>query len=91
MKTFIALGVKRVQRDFVEGLWKESLTSDESSWKSSARKKLNAFENQLYEAVDFKSANQDWDLFNSLLHSVSLMSTIGKFFNLGAFQWLTEN
>jgi len=42
-------GVKRVQRNFIDTLWEETLTLDEHEWKSSARKKIMKFEEQLHE------------------------------------------
>ena len=46
-----ALGVRRVKRNFLSDLWSESQTSDEDLWKSSARKHLSQFEQQLYSAI----------------------------------------
>ena len=44
-------GVKKVQRDFVDILWQESRFYDEFDWKSSARKRIMQFEDQIHEAV----------------------------------------
>ena len=44
-------GVKKVQRDFVDILWQESRFFDELDWKSSARKRIMQFEDQIHEAV----------------------------------------
>ena len=44
-------GVKKVQRDFVDILWQESRFFDEFDWKSSARKRIMQFEDQIHEAV----------------------------------------
>jgi len=38
-----------VQRNFIDTLWEETLTLDEHEWKSSARKKIMKFEEQLHE------------------------------------------
>ena len=46
---FFYQGVKRVQRNFIDTLWEETLTLDEHEWKSSARKKIMKFEEQLHE------------------------------------------
>ena len=75
-------GVKRVRRDFVETLWSDAHTEAEWSWKSSARQKLNDFEGQILEAVDAGvksySGQTSWTLTNSLVYSISLISTTGK-------------
>ena len=47
-------GVKRVQRDFIDALWVESQSLDEDEWKSSARKKIIKFEDQLHEGLALK-------------------------------------
>ena len=77
-------GVQRVRRDFIETLWNETQTLDESDWKSSARKRLIEFENELYRAVEAGvhtySGQTSWSLANSFIYSFSLAATVGKSF-----------
>ena len=80
--SFFEKGVKRVRRDFVETLWSNAHTDPEWSWKSLARQKLSDFEGQVLEAVDAGvksySGQTTWTLTNSIIYSISLISTIGK-------------
>ena len=77
-------GVKKVRRDFVDVLWSQSQTDNEWAWKSSARQKLNDLENQLLEAVDksgvktFSTGQTTWNLTNTIIYTISLMTTIGN-------------
>jgi len=74
-------GVKRVQRDFVDKLWIESQEMDEGEWKSSARRKMAVFEEQLHEAVEAgvwsHSRRRVWSQSNALLYCFTLATTIG--------------
>eukprot|EP00096_Caligus_rogercresseyi_P013033 TRINITY_DN5696_c0_g1_i1.p1 TRINITY_DN5696_c0_g1~~TRINITY_DN5696_c0_g1_i1.p1 ORF type:complete len:278 (-),score=12.57 TRINITY_DN5696_c0_g1_i1:271-1104(-) len=74
-------GVKRVHRDFIDSLWNETTVLSETDWKSTARHKLMAFEDELHEAVEAGvysySGQKSWTLSNSLLYSFSVMSTMG--------------
>ena len=78
--------MKKVRRDFVETLWSDAHTEAEWSWKSSARQRLSDFEGQVLEAVDAGiksySGQTTWTLTNSFIYSISLISTIGIFFEL---------
>ena len=76
--------MKRVRRDFLETLWSNAHTEAEWSWKSSARQKLNDFESQVLAAVDAGvksySGQTTWSFTNSIIYSISLISTIGMLF-----------
>ena len=76
--------MKRVHRDFLETLWSNAHTEAEWSWKSSARQKLNDFESQVLAAVDAGvksySGQTTWSFTNSIIYSISLISTIGMLF-----------
>ena len=77
-------GVKKVRRDFVDVLWSQSQTDNEWAWKSLTRQKLNDLENQLLEAVDksgvktFSAGQTTWNLTNTIIYTISLMTTIGN-------------
>jgi hypothetical protein len=75
--------VKRVRRDFIETLWNETRYFDESDWKSSARRRLIEFENELHQAVEAGihsySGQTSWNLGNAFIYSFSVASTIGTF------------
>ena len=84
-KSTFQCGVKKVRRDFVDVLWSQSQTDNEWAWKSSARQKLNDLENQLLEAVDksgvksfSKTGQTTWNLTNTIIYTISLMTTIGN-------------
>lgn len=89
--TFQCGGAKKVRRDFVDVLWSQSQTDNEWAWKSLTRQKLNDLENQLLEAVDklgvktFSVGQTTWNLTNTIIYSISLMTTIG---NDPIFVWL---
>jgi hypothetical protein len=74
--------VKRVRRDFIDTLWNETSNLDEFEWKSSARKKLITFEEELHEAVEAGvtsySGQKVWRLKNSIHFTMGVASTIGK-------------
>eukprot|EP00088_Acartia_fossae_P001352 TRINITY_DN10519_c0_g1_i1.p1 TRINITY_DN10519_c0_g1~~TRINITY_DN10519_c0_g1_i1.p1 ORF type:complete len:282 (-),score=82.08 TRINITY_DN10519_c0_g1_i1:200-1045(-) len=74
-------GVRRVKRDFLDGLWTESKSLPESDWKSSARKKLENFENELQTAVEaglnsYSDANV-WTVSNAIFYTFTMSTTIG--------------
>ena len=68
----------------METLWSNAHTEPEWSWKSSARQKLNDFESQVLAAVDAGvksySGQTTWSFANSIIYSISLISTIGMLF-----------
>ncbi len=73
-------------------MWVESAKLTELDWKSSARKHLVEFENQIHEAVDAglrhsHSGTVRWTLPNSILYSLSLVTTIGT---LNAFYPISQ-
>lgn len=74
-------GVKRVQRDFIDALWEETRALDEHDWKSSARKKIINFEDQLHQAVEAGvstySGQKVWSLSNAFVYCFTLATTIG--------------
>jgi len=74
-------GVKRVQRDFIDALWEETKSMDEHDWKSSARKKIINFEDQLHQAVEAGvstySGQKIWSLSNAFVYCFTLATTIG--------------
>jgi len=74
-------GVKRVQRDFIDALWDETRSLDEYEWKSSARKKIINFEDQLHQAVEAGvstySGHKIWSLSNAFVYCFTLATTIG--------------
>lgn len=80
---FYKCGVKRVKRDFLDSLWSKSHYMREEEWKSTARNKLMEFENQLYDAYEAGmtsySGQKGWSFINSLVYSVTLVTTIGKY------------
>merc|ERR1711953_956096 len=74
-------GVRKVQRGFVDDLWEESRLSEESEWKSSARRRIMQFESQIYSAVEagqtFSSGQNVWSVPNTFVYVFSLSTTIG--------------
>jgi len=74
-------GVKRVQRDFIDALWEETRELDEHEWKSSARKRIINFEDQLHQAVEAGvstySGQKIWSLSNAFVYCFTLATTIG--------------
>jgi len=70
-----------VQRNFIDTLWEETQILDEHEWKSSARKKIMNFEEQLHEAVEAgvstNSGHKIWSLSNALVYCFTLATTIG--------------
>ena len=65
-------GVRKVQRGFVDDLWQESRTSEESEWKSSARRRIMQFESQIYSAVEAgvssSSGQNVWSVPNTFVY-----------------------
>jgi len=78
---FYKCGVKRVKRDFIDGLWVKSQQMREEEWKSLARRKLWEFEDQLQVAFDAGinsySGQRSWSFLNSVVYSLSIVTTIG--------------
>merc|ERR1712038_2063819 len=74
-------GVRKVQRGFVDDLWEESRLSEESEWKSSARRRIMQFESQIYSAVEAgqtsSSGQNVWSVPNTFVYVFSLSTTIG--------------
>jgi len=74
-------GVRRVRRDFLDNLWTEASTMDESDWKSLARNKLETFEQELHTAVEAGlnsySSQNVWTPSNAILYTFTLSTTIG--------------
>ena len=65
-------GVRKVQRGFVDDLWEESRTSEETEWKSSARRRIMHFESQIYSAVEAgmssSSGQNIWSVPNTFVY-----------------------
>jgi len=74
-------GVRRVRRDFLDSLWTEASTMDESDWKSLARRKLETFEQEIHTAVEAGlnsySSQNVWTPSNAILYTFTLSTTIG--------------
>lgn len=70
-----------MQRNFIDTLWEETQILDEHEWKSSARKKIMNFEEQLHEAVEAgvstNSGQKIWSLSNAFVYCFTLATTIG--------------
>jgi len=80
-ENFYKCGVKRVKRDFIEGLWVKSQQMREDEWKSIARRKLYEFEDQLQAAndagINSYSGQRSWSFLNAVIYSLSIVTTIG--------------
>ncbi|XP_014222717.1 uncharacterized protein LOC106649680 isoform X2 [Trichogramma pretiosum] len=80
-ESFYKCGVKRVKRDFLDSLWNFSHNMKEDDWKSLARSKLKAFEEQLHAAneagVSSYSGMKNWSFLNSVVYSLTVVTTIG--------------
>ncbi|XP_065349235.1 TWiK family of potassium channels protein 7 isoform X1 [Cloeon dipterum] len=78
---FYKCGVKRVKRDFIEGLWVKSQQMREEEWKSMARRKLWEFEDQLQAAFDAGinsySGQKSWSFLNAVVYCITIVTTIG--------------
>jgi len=74
-------GVRRVRRDFLDILWHEAGSLEESEWKSLARNKLETFEEEIHTAVEAGlksySGSTVWTPSNSLLYTFTIATTIG--------------
>jgi hypothetical protein len=83
---FYKCGVKRVKRDFVDGLWVKSQELRAEEWKSLARRKLMEFENQLQEAYDAGvntySGKRSWSFLNAVVYCITVVTTIGESFHV---------
>ncbi|XP_050423678.1 TWiK family of potassium channels protein 7-like isoform X1 [Adelges cooleyi] len=80
-ETFYKCGVKRVKRDFLNGLWTDSRRMGEDQWKQIARRKLVEFEEQLHDAFEAGtttySGRSSWSFVNSAIYSFTVVTTIG--------------
>lgn len=80
-ETFYKCGVKRVKRDFLNGLWTDSRRMGEEQWKQAARKKLVEFEGQLHDAFEAGtttySGRSSWSFVNSAIYCFTVVTTIG--------------
>lgn len=81
-ENFYKCGVKRVKRDFVELLWYKSHNLREEDWKSLARNKLRAFEEELHQAHEAGmrtySGQRSWSFLNGVVYTLTVITTIGK-------------
>lgn len=80
-ETFYKCGVKRVKRDFLDGLWTDSRRMGEDQWKLAARRKLIEFEGQLHDAFEAGattySGRSSWSFVNSAIYCFTVITTIG--------------
>ncbi|XP_025406703.1 TWiK family of potassium channels protein 18-like isoform X2 [Sipha flava] len=80
-ETFYKCGVKRVKRDFLNGLWTDSRRMGEDQWKQIARRKLVEFEEQLHDAFEAGtttySGRSSWSFVNSAIYCFTVVTTIG--------------
>lgn len=81
-ETFYKCGVKRVKRDFLNGLWTDSRRMGEEQWKQVARRKLVEFEEQLHDAFEAGtttySGRSSWSFVNSAIYCFTVVTTIGN-------------
>lgn len=81
-ENFYKCGVKRVKREFLDDLWKNTYNMREDEWKSMARRKLMEFEEQLHAAheagVHSYSGKKNWTFFNSMLYCLTVITQIGE-------------
>lgn len=81
-ETFYKCGVKRVKRDFLDGLWTDSRRMAEDQWKRTARRRLVEFEEQLHDAFEAGtttySGRSSWSFVNSAIYCFTVVTTIGK-------------
>lgn len=81
-ESFYKCGVKRVKRDFVDGLWQSSHHMKEDEWKSLARRKLMEFEEQLHTAYEAGmtsySGLKAWSFLNAFIYCLTVVTTIGN-------------
>lgn len=80
-ESFYKCGVKRVKRDFIDSLWGYSQYMPMEDWKSQARTKLLAFENELHAAheagMTSYSGQKSWSFLNAVVYSITVVTTIG--------------
>ncbi|XP_071445310.1 TWiK family of potassium channels protein 12-like [Hetaerina americana] len=80
-ETFYKCGVKRVKRDFVDGLWSDARSLAEDEWKSRARRRLMELEGQLHAAYDAGvtsySGQRAWSFLNAVVYCLTVVTTIG--------------
>lgn len=81
-ETFYKCGVKRVKRDFLDGLWTDSRRMGADQWKLMARRKLVEFEEQLHDAFEAGtttySGRSSWSFVNSAIYCFTVVTTIGN-------------
>ena len=81
-------GVHRVKRNFLTHLWDESQYEDEDIWKSSARQHLEAFEHELYSAVQSSARPSfnplEWTIYSAVFNVWSVSTSLpGKGYCVG--------
>ncbi|XP_026475853.1 LOW QUALITY PROTEIN: potassium channel subfamily K member 18-like [Ctenocephalides felis] len=80
-ENFYKCGVKRVKRDFIDQLWQTSMHMREEDWKSQARHKLRAFEEELHTAheagMKTYSGQRGWSFLNGVVYCLTVVTTIG--------------
>lgn len=80
-ESFYKCGVKRVKRDFIDTLWGYSQYMPMEDWKSQARTKLLAFENELHAAheagMTSYSGQKSWSFLNAVVYALTVVTTIG--------------
>ncbi|XP_046383673.1 uncharacterized protein LOC124154164 isoform X2 [Ischnura elegans] len=80
-EAFYKCGVKRVKRDFVDGLWSDARALAEDEWKSRARRRLMELEGQLHAAYDAGvtsySGQRAWSFLNAVVYCLTVVTTIG--------------
>ncbi|CAH1711504.1 unnamed protein product [Aphis gossypii] len=80
-ESFYKCGVKRVKRDFLDGLWTDSRRMGADQWKQTARRKLIEFEEQLHDAFEAGtttySGRSSWSFVNSAIYCFTVVTTIG--------------
>lgn len=81
-ENFYKCGVRRVKRDFVDHLWTTSHNLREDDWKTVARAKLRAFEEELHAAheagMTSYSGMKAWTFVNGLIYCLTVITTIGE-------------
>lgn len=81
-ESFYKCGVKRVKRDFLDGLWTDSRRMGADQWKQTARRKLVEFEEQLHDAFEAGtttySGRSSWSFVNSAIYCFTVVTTIGN-------------
>lgn len=80
-ENFYKCGVRRVKRDFVDHLWTTSHNLREDDWKTLARAKLRAFEEELHAAheagMTSYSGMKAWTFVNGMIYCLTVITTIG--------------